>query len=170
MVPPRSRGRGRRCPRLPCPCRDPQCWCQCQRLPNLGPTSAIPRPAAGSRTHRPPPPPSRYPSLLPKPTTSHPIPPPLPALPTRNPPLSLHSASASGSGTPAQPGAKPGRSSGLVRPSTFYRDTLLSSSVPLAPETRSRPAPDISLPIAPPCFLLNPSLRGRCYRCFGKGH
>ncbi len=77
MAPPRSRGRGRRCPRLPCPCRAPR-ECRCSRLPNYGPAHTRPGP---------PPPPSNLPLSNPKnptflPSTSR-HPPQLPTHPQK---------------------------------------------------------------------------------------
>ncbi len=159
MVPPRSRGRGRgrSCPRLPCPCRDPLRNCSCSKLPNLGPTSSA-HPAPGSRLPR------RRGSTGP---FSQPKPPPpnrLPPLPCRHPSPNRPTTSFT---YPKPPGGS------LVRPSVSYRDAVLMPPAPplsaKRPRTSTSPG-DPSLPDSPPLFLLNPSLRGRCYRCFGNGH
>ncbi len=137
MVPPRSRGRGRHCPRLPCPCRDPIRACSCNKLPNLGLSSSS-NPAPGPRKPR---------SSRRKGTTRifRPFPPPpsnlaplLPVLPSATPIAS----SALGA---------PGR--GFVLPNFTYRDALASS--PPEPPAASRPSSsshrrDPSLPASPP--------------------
>ncbi len=69
MAPPRSRGRGRRCPRLPCPCRGPPAECRCTRLPKF----------RGLRGPRPPRSTPQNPN--PNPLALVPIPPPLPHSP-----------------------------------------------------------------------------------------
>ncbi len=67
-----------------------------------------------------------------------------------------------------------------VRPNFSFRDAILSNPLGLPSPPRSfRPIASTrasgysrasSLPPAPPRFLLNPTLFGRCFRCFLKGH
>ncbi len=72
----------------------------------------------------------------------------------------------------------PGAGVGVDKPRLTYKEAVLTP--PLAPPTSpptghpsQRPRSfhsDLSLPALPPRFLLNPSLRGRCFRCFARGH
>nr|CAD1837081.1 unnamed protein product [Ananas comosus var. bracteatus] len=60
-----------------------------------------------------------------------------------------------------------------VRPDFSYRDAVLSPSAttppPLLPPRHKRLSTS-RLPLLPPLSLLNPSLIGRCFRCFEWGH
>ncbi len=73
----------------------------------------------------------------------------------------------------APPGpSSPPAAASRVRPSFSFKDAVLSppsSPRPLSPRpvmAARLPA----LPSSPPRYLLNPSLRGRCFRCFDRGH
>lgn len=76
---------------------------------------------------------------------------------------------------PSQLGHHP-RPSGRarVRPTFSYKDALLSPPLnhPPLKHTHLPPAfiSNPALPLRPPNYLLNPSLRDRCYRCFERGH
>ncbi len=106
-----------------------------------------------SRSHTP-----RYQPLLPNPTRSV-------------PPLSTCLALVSPTQTLAP--SAPSSSSARVRPQFSFKDAVLSppSSPPpvLLHQTRHSTRGS-GVPPSPPRFLLNPSLRGRCFRCFLRGH
>lgn len=61
-----------------------------------------------------------------------------------------------------------------VRPNFSYKDAILSPSAATPPSLLSPWHKTLSathlLPPLPPLSLLNPSLRGRCFRCFERGH
>ncbi len=174
MAPPRSRGRGRRCPRLPCPCRDPRWACTYNLLPNFAlPPSSTPagsqlpqKPHLRPRAHhpastrpassRPNPPPRAH-----RPAPSRPLPPPNFHLPNSTFTSRTHLSSHAPRGT--------------LRPGVSYRDAALAYLPQPSRPSSGRPTPSslpgaASLSASPPRFLRNPSLRGRCFRCFGKGH
>lgn len=101
-----------------------------------------------------------------------------PGGPPRDPPaLSRQPASLYPSPRPST--FRPERS--CVRPSFSFKDAILTPpsslhSFSLAPQSlaplraATHPAHIPALPSLPPKFLLNPSLRDRCFRCFERGH
>nr|CAD1826001.1 unnamed protein product [Ananas comosus var. bracteatus] len=125
----------------------------------------------------PPPPPPPGPSChyLPLATTGPtgpPPPPPPPAPPCRYPP-----SAPSGPTCPSPPSLRPsllGRAPGCsrVRTGHSFKDAVLTSWSKPAPLIQAFRLPPLNpaLPLHPPKYLLNPSLRGRCFRCFERGH
>lgn len=71
---------------------------------------------------------------------------------------------------PHQPPPAPHAGS-RVRTDLSFKDALLTPP-PTSTYSAKRPLsiPYSSLPLNPPKYLLNPSLRGRCFRCFELGH
>lgn len=121
-----------------------------------------------------PPPSSSRPILLPR--RSYRQPPPGPPkicdLPPRHPSSKRHTPPLPFQ--PSIPSQSIDRARARVRPEFSYRDAILSPSGTYPPRNTafSPPsfAPRSSLPLHPPKSLLNPSLRGRCFRCFERGH
>nr|CAD1828058.1 unnamed protein product [Ananas comosus var. bracteatus] len=105
-------------------------------------------------------------------------PPPSPPAPPPPAPSCRHPPSApTGPTCPPPPSLQPsllGRAPrcSRVRTGHSFKDAVLTTwpkPAPPYPAFRLPPS-NPALPLHPPKYLLNPSLRGRCFRCFERGH